>query len=314
MRKATGLAASEQVYYQTPSPVWDKLVSASSGIDFYPANIHFNDKLFYELTWRATSQTKPVNTMYAARENLIQIANQDAGMDAFKQGQVNDQHLFVFLKQCDAPASLQPRLRMLDGVWIIPPKSAENLDLEKPTWTPLRPDVRFGWLDQGTCLLDENWSRPDTYGVWSEGPKADVVIPIQHVQFDKPNPKTLDLVLRAQSHKPVLVTVVVNGHKLSEINLSHQTSEHTLHLPASVMRGDTLKVRFLVDLPDSPEMTLTKRLTGRMKDVQPVAAAKAQPVNAKALGIKLIDMRLVDPETVAPDAAGAAPPSVTLKG
>lgn len=302
MRKATSQAASSKVFYLTPSPVWDKLVADSTGIDFYPAQVHLNDKLFYELTWRATSQVKPVNTMYAARENLLQIAYQDQGMSAFRHGEIKDDHLFVFLKQCDAPASLWPRLRMLDGVWIIPPASAGNLDdqLAKPQWSPVASKLRFGWLDQGTCLLDENWSKPDVEGVWSDGPKAGIVIPIKHVQFDTPSPRKLDLKFQARSHVPVSVTVVVNGIKLDKISLSRVKSDNTIHLPASVLHGENLKIRFLVDGQDSAEPqtvapVMPVNITGRGALPAPKAAVvQANP--AAALGIKLMNMALVDPD------------------
>ncbi len=319
MRKATSLAASDTLYYKTPSPQWDALVTAAKGVDFYPANVHMDDQLFYELTWRATSQVKPVNTMYAARENLLQIAYQEAGMDAFKKGEVKSDHLFVFLKQCDAPASLWPKLRMLDGVWVIPPEGAGE-DLPKPEWAPLKSDVRFGWLDQGTCLLDENWSRPETDGVWTEGPKAEVSIPIRHVQFETQTPpKQLEMTLKAKSRQPVLVSVLVNGTKVGEINLGTRATVNTLPLPSSVLRRENLKVRFLVEEPldeeaaDISEKTGV-RLSGRGAAEREAAARKAAlgtvPQEAGAMGIKLIDLRFSDPDLNPPPAATPA----TLKG
>ena len=298
MRAATALSASTETYYLTPSPVWDRLVAASTGVDFYPANVHLNDKLFYELTWRATSRALPVNTMYAARENIIQLAYEDKGQDDFKEGMVNANHLFVFLKQCDAPQSLWPRLRMLDGVWIIPPAGAGDLDLARPQWTPLANKLRFGWLDQGTCLLDENWSKPDTEGVWSDGPKAGIVIPIRHVRFDTPKPRALDLNLQARSRTPVVVTVVVNGVKVTRIHLDRRKSDNVIHLPSWALRSDSLNIRFLVagQADDtSPVLPLPVAVTGRGATAASQMAA-AQVATA-ALGIKLMNMTLVDPDT-----------------
>lgn len=320
MRKATGLASSDQVYYQTPSPLWDKLVAQSTGIDFYPANVHFNDKLFYELTWRATSNARPVNTMYAARENIMQVAYQDAGQDAFKRGEVNSDHLFVFLKQCDAPPTLRSRLRMLDGVWIIPPAAARDLPLDKPVWDPIRSEVRFGWLDQGTCMLDENWSRPDTEGVWSDGPKADVVIPIQHIAFDTPRPKKLALNLKARSRMPVQVSVLINGVKVDEISLSRRASQFTIPLPRSVMRAETMNISFIVEAPEVVEPQGTEQSSSSSmstatrggRSLQIARGPAPQPQNitastsASSLGIKLMDIKLVDPD--------ALPAPTPLKG
>ncbi|HVZ30346.1 MAG TPA: hypothetical protein VG839_08125, partial [Asticcacaulis sp.] len=276
---------------------WDKLVAESKGIDFYPANVHFDDRLFYELTWRATSTAKPVNTMYAARENLVQLAHEIAGQDDFKRGIIRNDHLLVFLKQCDAPPALQSRLRMLDNVWIIPPDAARDIPLDTPVWDPIKTKVRFGWLDQGTCMLDENWSRPDTEGVWTEAPVADVQIPIKHIQFET-RPKALDLDLNVGSHKPMLVSVLINGQKVSELALEKGRSKHIVPLPNSVLRNDNLNVSFVIEKPAAPEPVPAPVVTGR----------SAVKLNAKVkdapLTLKLMNMDLVERGHETDDAAG----------
>ncbi len=316
VRAATSLASNPQTYYLTPSPKWDKLVAESKGVDFYPANVHFNDKLFYELTWRATSNALPVNTMYPARENILQLAKLEQGQDDFRHGDIHNDHLFVFLKQCDAPKELQDKLRMLDGVWIIPPDQAKDVQLDKPVWAPIRSDVRFGWLDQGTCMLDDNWTKPDTDGTWSDGPKAGVLIPIKHVQFDDPNPKKVNLDLRAQSHKPVTVTVLVNGVKVSDLKLSHQKQNYSIPLPANALRKDVMDVRFVVQDSEADKAEIADALTpaavGRGAAPASASASSAQPsakkdekTEQRMLGIKLIDMHLTTPKpaTAAPQGA-----------
>jgi len=324
VRAATSLASSPQTYYLTTSPKWDKLIAESKGVDFYPANVHFNDKLFYELTWRATSRSLPVNTMYPARENILQLAKEEEGQADFRHGQIHNDHLFVFLKQCDAPKALQDKLRMLDGVWIIPPDQARDVQLDKPVWTPIRSDVRFGWLDQGTCMLDDNWSKPDTDGTWSDGPKAGVLIPIKHVQFDDPNPKKVSLDLRAQSHKPVTVFVLVNGVKVSELKLDHVKQNYSIPLPANALRKDVMDVRFVIQdadpqvgqtaatKPDAKPDKMPPAITGRGGATSGASSSAASAEKDKAeqrmLGIKLIDMHL----TTAKPATTPAPPA--LKG
>ena len=317
VRAATSLASSPQTYYLTTSPKWDKLIAESKGVDFYPANVHFNDKLFYELTWRATSHALPVNTMYPARENILQLAKEEEGQEDFRHGQIHNDHLFVFLKQCDAPKDLQDKLRMLDGVWVIPPDQAKDVELDKPVWTPIRSDVRFGWLDQGTCMLDDNWSKPDTDGTWSDGPKAGVLIPIRHVQFDDPNPKKVNLDLRAQSHKPVTVVVLVNGVKVSELKLDHVKQNYSIPLPANALRKDVMDVRFVIQdaAPQAasptgaaPE-TLPAAVTGRGGASGASSSAQTSAEKDKAeqrmLGIKLIDMHLTTAKPAPPPAAPA---------
>jgi len=306
MRKATGLAEYSQTYYLTPSPIWDELVKRSTGVDFYPVNVHLNDKLFYELTYRATTDAKPVNTMYPARENLTQIAYEYRGEDAFRGGQVNPRHLLVFLKQCDAPASLQPRLRMLDGVWIIPPADAADLNLPKPQWSPIRSEVRFGWLDQGTCLLEGDWSRPEYDGVWTQSDQAGVVIPIQHVQFDTPTPpKSLDLDLKARSRAPTTVSVLVNGVKAGELEIGRATARYTLRLPKSVMRADMLKIRFVLKADEKIASKSLATVTLPSVAGRSAPKVKARPAASPGLGIKLMDLRLIDAADAAQEAAQA---------
>jgi hypothetical protein len=310
VRAATSLASSPQTYYLTTSPKWDRLIAESKGVDFYPANVHFNDKLFYELTWRATSHALPVNTMYPARENILQLAKEEEGQENFRHGQIHK--------------ALQDKLRMLDGVWIIPPDQAKDVVLDKPVWTPIRSDVRFGWLDQGTCLLDDNWSKPDTDGTWSDGPKAGVLIPIKHVQFDDPNPKKVNLDLRAQSHKPVTVAVLVNGVKVSELKLDHVRQNYSIPLPANALRKDVMDVRFVIQdahpqagqpsgIPvGATSEKVTPAVIGRGGVSGASSSAQTSAEKDKAeqrmLGIKLIDMRLT---TAKP---AAAPQTPALRG
>lgn len=296
MRRATSLATGGETYFVTPDPAWDTLVSHSTGIDFYPPNVHLNDRLFYELTWRATSQSKPVNTMYAARQNLIQIAHEREGRLAFKRGTVRNDRLFVFLKQCDVPPALQSRVRMVDGFWVIPPDSARNLPLDKPLWDPITTRIRFGWLDQGNCLIDQNWNGQEYDGVWSDGAQADVVVPIRAMDFET-RPKALDLMLKAKSRVPATVTVLVNGVPSTTLELNHRIDEYTIPLPASVLGEDSLNIRFVIaSSEDAPvKLAALRNVGGR--------SAGPKPATVSAPSIKLMNMEFVERPSVEDAAA-----------
>ncbi len=110
------------------------------------------------------------------------------------------------------------------------------------------------------------------------------------------------------SHKPVTVNVLVNGIKLSTIDLSHAVSDNVIHLPASVLRGETLKVRFEVETPkgDEPAAKPVAK-TGRGGASSSSAAPEVD--NAASYGIKLMNMTLVDPTAVP-----VPPTTVALKG
>lgn len=187
---------------------------------------------------------------------------------------------------------------MLDGVWIIPPADADDLNLPKPQWSPIRSEVRFGWLDQGTCLLEGDWSRPEYDGVWTQSDQAGVVIPIQHVQFDTATPpKRLDLDLKARSRAPTTVSVLVNGIKAGELEIGRKTARYTLRLPKSALRADMLKIRFVLKADEKTDKKALATVT--LPSAPSVAGrsapkSKTEPVTPPSLGIKLMDLRLID--------------------
>ncbi|MGZ3306500.1 MAG: DUF6311 domain-containing protein, partial [Asticcacaulis sp.] len=130
-------------------------------------------------------------------------------------------------------------------------------------------------------------------------PKAGVLIPIKHVQFDEPNPKTVNLDLRAQSRRPVTVTVLVNGAKVSELNLNHQRRNYSIRLPRNALRKDVMDVRFVVEGADADKAEAAVKppaVTGRGAPAggsnSSASAVTTQADRDRMLGIKLIDMRL----------------------
>jgi hypothetical protein len=248
MRRATSAAATTKLYRLTTDSRWDDLVARSGGVRVYPAQVHFNQRLFYELAWRSTSNAKPINTMYAARENLGQIAIEQREQAKFLRGDLKPDHLYVFLKQCYAPKVLQSKLRELDGVWIIPPEALKDMELARPEWQPIAPQIKFGWLDQGACLLDDNWSRPGFNGVWSQSDSPSFAIPVKHVQFDIERPRTLKLALDLEASQPLKATIIVNKRKIKTLEIVPDQLRYQMNLPRSVLRQENLLVEF--DLED----------------------------------------------------------------
>ncbi|MDC7685086.1 DUF6311 domain-containing protein [Asticcacaulis sp. BYS171W] len=251
MRAQTELARSTVIYDQAPDPLWDKLISGAKGVDFYPAQVHLNDKLFYEITWRAVSQKKPVNTMYMARENVGQRAIELKGREAYLNGEINNDNLYVFLNQCLAPANLQPLMREVDGVWIIPPASMRHLPLDHPEWKPIKARMGLGFLNQGSCLLDKNWAPPEGDGAWTLGKRAEMVIPIQEIQFEndiRPVKPSLRMVAKS-FYRPMTVDVLINGVKRGTMELEKIRSYQDIPLPPSVFNRKDMKVTFLIHDP-----------------------------------------------------------------
>ncbi|MEM9965111.1 MAG: DUF6311 domain-containing protein [Asticcacaulis sp.] len=290
MRVQTELARSTVIYDQTPSPVWDDLITGAKGVNFYPPQVHLNDKLFYEVTWRSVSQQKPVNTMYAARGNIDQARIEAKGRETYLEGEIDDERLYVFLNQCLAPENLQPLMREVDGVWIIPPASKRHLDLPHPEWKPIRARMGFGFLNQGSCLLDKNWSAPEADGSWTLGERSQMVIPIQDVQFiNDVRPEKPSLRIWAKSfYKPRKVDVLINGKKVDTMNLQKIMTYQDIAIPASVFHRHTMTVAFIVHEPVS-----LKSLGASMDDDRP-------------LGMKLFRMTIEDAAVREREAAKAA--------
>src|SRR5262249_43683449 len=123
------------------------------------------------------------------------------------------------------------------------------------------------------------------------------------------NPKKVNLDLRAQSHKPVTVTVLVNGVKVSDLQLNHVRQNYSIPLPANALRKDVMDVKFVVQDADTDKTevaeTLPPAVPGRgspAAGASSSAQADARKTQERMLGIKLIDMHLT---TAKPAAAPA---------
>jgi hypothetical protein len=261
-------------------------------VNFYPAQVHHNQKLFYELAWRSVSSGIPVNTMYAARENTHQIAIENKAQDEFLRGNLKDDQLYVFLKQCHAPRAVQNRLREVDGVWIIPPKGYDPSALNRPNWTPISPKIRFGWLDQGGCLLDDQWTRPAYDGVWTTSGSASLTIPMQAVQFESENPRRFSLMLDIEvpdsGIDDVPVSIIINRRKIETIIVSDRQGRYRLTLPRSFLNARSLLVEF--DLEGASSRRLAdreqRRLTGKGAPLtEDPAAGRRTQIKLKSLDL-----------------------------
>lgn len=288
MRYATRYAASPTLYRLTPDKRWDVLMDGAKGVRVYPAQVHFNQKLFYELAWRSTSRAIPINTMYAARENTTQIAIEQAEQDRFLRGELKADHLYVFLKQCYAPRELQSKLRELDGVWIIPPEALKDMDLKHPTWQPIAPIIRFGWLNQGACLLDDNWSRPTSDGVWSQADSVSLNLPMRHIQMPVERPRAFQMDIGIEARKPITVTLIVNRRKIETLKLVPSQSTYTVTLPRAFLNAENLRVTFEIDDPDDKDAPGDDNIRNDPRRQLPQPQVSAQTPSFKLRKLELI--------------------------
>jgi hypothetical protein len=144
------------------------------------------------------------------------------------------------------------RLRYLDAmilVWdhplisyLAPPR---EIALEKP--------IRFDSLNPPLSSL--GWSVPESWGTWSVGDKAFVLLSLSN-----PPDQDTDLVINARAflakkHRQLQVDVTVNQQKLDTLNYDEQSNDgrRTVKIPKSAINKDgKILVRFDFRSPKSP--------------------------------------------------------------
>jgi len=293
LRANTAEAAGAQRWLETSSRKWDRLVAAATLVEFEPPDPHADDKAFYEIAWRATSMRRPVNIMYTARVNPQQQAFEAAARDRFMAGQLDPGRLYVLTDGC-APAGGDPaRLRLVNRLTIIPPKTVEAALTMRPA--PIAAPFPLGAtvsLDTDAqhfrCMLGGDWSGPEPWGVWSNGPQPRLWLRLAA------QPQTdLTMTFRAQAF-PVDgqgITVLLAGQPVARMVLRGEPSEHAVRLPARLLAGTVLDLTFKVDRPQSP-------------------AALSGADDVRQLGIGLRSVRLDDaPSPPSLPGRPAAPPT-----
>ncbi len=240
-RMRTAEAKAHKTYVLTRDQTWSKIISASKAVDFYPPNVHINDRLFYEIAWRSVSAGVPVTTMYAARQNLHQLAIEDAGRRAFQSGYADPTHLYVLINRCNAPPALRARVRALDGIWIIPPVSAGTVgNPVQPTLYGAGESLSFGWNASGSCLTNDGFEM---------AAKADskAIAPHSRMSLDLDTPLRpghLELGLTGSKRNPGHVLVLINGATAGDLTIDRKAGAYFLPLPSSALGQKHLDINF----------------------------------------------------------------------
>lgn len=121
IRQTSARADDPRRFAITRSAEWGRLVAGADAIEVEPARPFIDTALVQEVEWRAVTDCRPVRWAYAAREAVATRARVDADARAFAAGRLDPGRLYVLIGRGPVPAGVAPRVRVLDGVRIIPP-------------------------------------------------------------------------------------------------------------------------------------------------------------------------------------------------
>ena len=119
-----------------------------------------------------------------------------------------------------------------------------------------KPTLSFADGGSGVKYLQDGWSKPESWGVWSEKPTASLQLPLQKL------PKgdlTLNLVIGAfvsAKHPREEVDITLNGEKVAHFIFTKATESQrqTIKLPLALIGKDkTLNLLFIPSAPISPK-------------------------------------------------------------
>lgn len=245
-------AAGVATYPRTSSRKWAPLIASAEVVEFQPPDPHVDLKAFYEIAWRAMALKRPVNVMYTARAEPRQKAIESAARRRFLLGELEPRRLYVVTDGC-APLGITPsRLKLVNQILVIPPAEARYPFALRPAPAPqafpLGQDVTAE-AAPFRCMLAHDWSKPEPWGVWSDGDAPELV-------FALPALPDGDMMLTLTAHAfPVEgqgVSVIVGGRTVGRIALTAEPSTHVVRLPHDLVAGPTLDVVLKVDRAVAP--------------------------------------------------------------
>ncbi len=238
-RDLTAPAADATEFHTTPSPQWDRLMSATRMVSFEPATPQIKDhRPFYEVILHAVDRKVPINMMYAARENPVQDALERKEYFDFLAGRIDPGHLYVLLGHA-VPAPLADRVRVLDGLWIIPPQAMADTG-DRPQIPAFVPGTTYTFgADQPTATwLGQEWGIPQDGSIASGAPHAVIDIPYTPA----PGKDLLvALQLRPWGRRQHL-TIDIDGKAVATQDITKKSRDISLRVPAADIGSGPLRL------------------------------------------------------------------------
>lgn len=121
VRETSVGAEDRTTYKRTLDPRWTTLTARASAIEFQPAEPYRDLQLMEEVASRAVAACRPTRYFYASRETATVRARLAADRRLFAAGTLDPTRLYVLLGRAPVPAAVASRVRVMDGVRLIPP-------------------------------------------------------------------------------------------------------------------------------------------------------------------------------------------------
>jgi len=200
----------------------------------------------------ASKHDMQTNATYLARFDELAAANQyRKHLDDLVAGNYRPDTIYVFDEEKILPVMLsinrnKDLLLKVDGFYILAPglkscQTCEILSVSSPALNFSSPHLFFGKGGNATAYLvgvDKRqtkgwgWTYPESWGVWSEGGKAKLLIPL-----NGPPPKTVLIKLRAfitAKHPSQHVIILINGEIVGRYLFTSDLNEVIVNVPDKI--------------------------------------------------------------------------------
>lgn len=121
VRATSARADNGRSFVRTQDPRWQALIATAGAVQFEPAEPFRDLQLMQEISWRAVLACRPTRFTYSSRVALPVRARLDRDAADFAAGRLVPTSLYVLLGDTPAPAAVAGRVRVVDGVRLIPP-------------------------------------------------------------------------------------------------------------------------------------------------------------------------------------------------
>lgn len=228
------------------SPAWNDIAKQYKQILYVLPNN--NPKDWLPLTHFAATHAMAINIGYFARVNPKAVDNaQQQIIKSIERGDLHTDALYVFdddrlWQQAKSRANRLDCFGTLDGYKVLAPqfKACSNGDNGNILETEYQGQkIFFGSKGTGLHYLQQGWSSPEGWGVWSDGKQATIKLRFQKKLVETYRHFDMELDTHAyitKQHPMQHVEVMVNNQRMTTLEYTtSQNSIKKISIPASLL-------------------------------------------------------------------------------